>query len=194
MSRTRRPVLTLALLALSSLVLTTGCAAGKDSPTLKPYSPADGVVANSGTIRVLNALVVADSSGGDGVVSLTIVNRGDRDDSLTDLTSPDGTVDLTGTRDLPRVMPCASVPRARPSATIGDVSVEPGHNITLKLTLPAHRADHPGTVVVPATGPYASITPGPETPVGHRDADRGDDGHVQPVTERITARQLITLP
>ena len=165
MSRTRRPVLTLALLALSSLALTTGCAAGKDSPTLKPYSPSDGVVANSGTIRVLNALVVADSSGGDGVVSLTIVNRGDRDDSLTDLTSPDGTVDLTGTRDLPAGHAVRFGATSETSATIGDVSVEPGHNITLKLTFQRTEPITLVTVVVPATGPYASITPGPETPV-----------------------------
>ena len=69
-------------------------------------------MANSGDIRILNALVVvADDSSGTGVVSLTIVNRGNRDDSLTDLTSPDGTVDLTGTRDLPAGRRCGSVPR-----------------------------------------------------------------------------------
>ena len=122
-----RPVLTPVLVALSLLMVTTGCAAGLNAQTLKPYAPADGVMANSGDIRILNALVVvADDSSGTGVVSLTIVNRGKRDDSLTDLTSPDGTVDLTGRRDLPAGKAVRFGATTEPSATISDLTKQPG--------------------------------------------------------------------
>jgi hypothetical protein len=158
-----RPVLTPVLLAMSSLVVTTGCAAGLNAQTLKPYAPADGVVANSGTIRVLNALVVADPSG-TGVVSLTIVNRGNRDDSLTDLTSPDGTVDLTGTRDLPAGTAVRFGATTEPSATISALKSQAGGTITLRLSFARAKPITLQTVVVAPTGPYADITPGPETP------------------------------
>ena len=164
MSRTR-PVLTLMLFAMSSLVLTTGCAAGNNAQTLKPYAPADGVDANSGTIRVLNALVVADALGGPGVVSLTIVNRGLRDDSLTDLTSPDGTVDLTGNRDIPAGGAVRFGAATEPSATISGLTKQPGQYMTLILTFRRTEPIAFRTIVVPPKGPYASLTPGPETPV-----------------------------
>jgi hypothetical protein len=162
-SRTR-PVLTPVLLALSALVLATGCAAGLHAQTLEPYSPADGVVANSGDIRVLNALVVADGTGG-GVISLTIVNRGNRDNSLTDITSPDGTVDLTGTRDLPAGHAVRFGAATEPSATIADLTEKAGQTITLTLTFARVEPITLDTVVLPAKGAYADLTPGPETPV-----------------------------
>jgi hypothetical protein len=158
-----RPVLTPVLLALTPLVLVTGCAAGMNAQTLKPYAPADGVVANSGNIRVLNALVVEDPSG-TGVVSMTIVNRGNRDDSLTDLTSPDGRVDLTGTRDLPAGAAVRFGATTEPSATISSLVKPPGRTITLRLAFTHSLPITLHTVVVPASGAYADITPGPETP------------------------------
>jgi hypothetical protein len=158
-----RPVLTPVLFALTPLVLVTGCAAGMNAQTLKPYAPADGVVANSGTIRVLNALEVEYSSGA-GVVSLTIVNRGKRGDSLTDLTSPDGSVDLTGNRDLPAGQAVRFGPTTSPSATISSLTKPPGRAITLRLAFSHTLPITLHTVVVPASGAYADITPGPETP------------------------------
>jgi hypothetical protein len=158
-----RPLLIPVLLALTPLVLVTGCAAGMNAQTLKPYAPADGVVANSGSIRVLNALVVEDPTG-TGVVSLTIVNRGNRKDNLTDLTSPDGSVDLTGTRDLPAGAAVRFGPTTSPSATISSLVKPPGATITLRLAFQHTLPITLHTVVVPATGAYADITPGPETP------------------------------
>lgn len=168
MSRTR-PVLTLVLLGLSSLVLATGCAAGNQAETLQPYAPADGVMATSGQVHVLNALVVAAESGGTGVVSLTIVNGGVRAESLADLTSPDGSVDLTGTRDLPAGGAVRFGAGTSPSATIGDLSKQPGQNIRLRLTFAHSEPIMLNTVVVAPKGPYADLTPGPQTPVDTTD-------------------------
>jgi hypothetical protein len=164
-----RPVPTPVLSALSSLALlaalTTGCAAGQNAQTTQPYSPADGVVANSGDIRVLNALVVAGEAGGDGVVSLTIVNRGSREDSITGLTSPDGTVDLTGMPELPAGKAVRFGATTDPAATISGLASKPGQSIKLTLRFARTEPITLDTVVVPATGAYADITPGPETPV-----------------------------
>ena len=41
----------------------TGCAAGFDATSIKPYAPSDGILANSGDLRVLNTLVVVDEVG-----------------------------------------------------------------------------------------------------------------------------------
>jgi hypothetical protein len=168
-SRTR-PVLTAVLLALSALALTTGCAAGNNAQTLQPYSPADGVVANSGDIRVLNALVVADATGTTGVISLTIVNRSNSgDDSLTDLTSTDGSVDLTGTRDLPSGRAVRFGATTEPSATISDLTRKAGQEISLTLSFAHTEPITLHTLVLPAKGAYADITPGPQTPVDTTD-------------------------
>jgi hypothetical protein len=173
-SRTH-PVLTPVLLALSALALTTGCAAGNNAQTLQPYSPADGIVANTGHIRVLNALVVADATGTTGVVSLTIVNRSNtRSDSLTDLTSPDGSVDLTGTRDLPAGGAVRFGATTEPSATISDLTKKAGQEIKLTLTFARTEPVTVRTLVLPATGAYADITPGPETPAATTDTPTDD--------------------
>jgi hypothetical protein len=163
-SRTR-PVLTPVLLGLSWLVLATGCAAGNDAQTLQAYAPGDGVMATSGSVRVLNALVVAAASGGTGVVSLTIVNRGGGTERLTDLTSPDGAVDLTGTRDLPAGTAVRFGAGTSPSATIGDLVKQPGQEVRLTLTFARSEPITLRTVVVAPKGAYADLTPGPETPV-----------------------------
>lgn len=163
MSRTR-PVLTPVLLALLPLLLVTACGAGLHAQTLQPYSPGDGVATRTGDLRLLNVLVVADGSGS-GVLSLTIVNEATRDNSLTDITSPDGTVDLTGTRDLPAGRAVRFGAETEPSATITDLKKQPGQTITLKLTFARVEPITVDTVVVPAKGFYASLTPGPGTPV-----------------------------
>jgi hypothetical protein len=157
--RTRRNRVLAAATAALCAALLTGCAAGFDATSIKPYAPSDGIEANTGDIRILNLLVV--STGANGVVSGSIVNRGTSRDALTDMTSPDGTVDLTGSGKVP---PKGAIPLGADtatSATISGLTKLPGETITLKLTF--QRADPVTirTVVVPASGDYASITPAP---------------------------------
>jgi hypothetical protein len=159
-----RPVLAPALAALSSLLLLTGCGAGFGAQTIEPYSAADGVVGNSGDIRVLNALVVAAPDTTRGVISFTIVNRGQRDDRLTGITSPGGDVDLTGNADLIAGQARRFGAATNPSATISNLTRPPGEIITLRLTFARTEPVTLRTLVVPATGEYAEVTPGPETP------------------------------
>ena len=101
------------------------------------------------------------STGANGVVSGSIANRGTSKDGLTDMTSPDGTVDLTGTGKIPPKGATRLGADTATSATISGLTKLPGETITLKLTF--QRADPVTirTVIVPASGTYASITPAP---------------------------------
>ena len=159
MERTRRNHVLAAATAVLAAALLTGCASGFGATSIKPYAPSDGVLANSGNLRILNLLVV--STGANGVVSGSIVNRGTSKDALTGMTSPDGTVDLTGNGKIPPKGVTRLGADTATSATMSGLTKLPGETITLKLTF--RRADPVTirTVVVPASGDYSSITPAP---------------------------------
>lgn len=159
-----RPALAPTLAALSVLVLVSGCAAGYNAQTIKPYAPADGVVADSGTIRALDAVVVSGAGTGRGVLSMTLVNRGDRDDTLTAITSPSGRVDLTGARALAAGRSVSFGAGTDPAATVESLRRAPGQTIALTLQFARTRPIVLRTVVVSPDGSYASVTPGPQTP------------------------------
>lgn len=164
MERTRR---TRALaVAVVAVPLLAACSSGFNATSLQPYAPADGILVDNGDLRIQNALVVSSPSATSGVVSAAIANNGDRPDRLTGVTSPDGQVDLTGSGALP---PGGSLPLGADtgtSATITGLKKLAGETITLRLTF--RRADPVTftTVVVPATGGYATITPGPTASAG----------------------------
>jgi hypothetical protein len=157
--RTRPTRALTAVTAILSAVLLAGCASGFGATSIKPYAPSDGILANSGDLRVLNILVV--STGPSGVVSASIVNHGGSKDALTGMTSPDGTVDLTGNG---RLRPKSAIrlgADTETSATVAGLTKLPGETITLKLTFQRAEPLTIRTVVVPASGEYASITPAP---------------------------------
>jgi copper(I)-binding protein len=158
-----RTRLTAVITAVAAAALVAGCSAGFDATSTQPYAPADGILANSGDLRVQNALVVASDSISSGVVIMTIANRGDSDDRLTGLTSPDGTVDLTGDTTLAAGSAVRFGSDTDPSATITALTALPGETITLRLTFRRAEPLEIKTVVVQADGYYSSITPGPTT-------------------------------
>jgi hypothetical protein len=161
--RTPAPAARLTLVSLSvvATVLLTGCGAGFNATAVQPYAASDGVEANSGDIRVVNALVVASPSITSGVISATIVNRGTRTDTLTGISSPDGTVHFSGPATLAPGVATALGAGTDPGATITGLTRLAGETITLHMTF---RDAHPvtlHTVVVAAGGPYASVTAAP---------------------------------
>lgn len=159
-----RPAFVPVLAVISALALLTGCGAGIGAQSLQTYAPADGVLADNGSVRVLNALVVAGDSASTGVLSMTLVNVDDRDDRLSDITSTGGTVDLTGTRGLAAGRSVRFGAGTATAATIDELTRRPGQTVTLHLTFARSEPITLRTVVVPARGDYAEITPGPETP------------------------------
>lgn len=149
------------LTAVATAVSLTGCGAGRDAASVAPYAPSDGILADSGDIRVLNALVVAAEGGSTAVVSTTVVNRGDRADQLTGITSPQGSVALTGDGALG---PGGAIPigsGTEVTATVTGLTVRPGESIALQLQFARTEPVTLRTVVVEAVGDYASLTPAP---------------------------------
>ena len=155
----RTYVATTAAAALALTGLLAGCGAGFEATSTKPYAPSDGIMADTGDLRILNMLVVAGASFSSGVVVATIVNNGTEADELTEMTSPNGKVDLTGDGTIEPGAAVAMNAGSELSATISSLTSLPGETITLHLRF--RRADPVtiNTVVVPATGPYATITP-----------------------------------
>jgi hypothetical protein len=148
-----------AVLTLAGLL--SGCGAGFDATSVKAYAPSDGIMADTGHLRILNTLVVANDSFSSGVVVATIVNDGTKADELTSITSPDGTVDLTGDGTIEPGAAVSLSAGSEPSATITSLTSLPGETITLHLRFTRADPVTIRTVVVPARGPYASITPAP---------------------------------
>jgi hypothetical protein len=162
-SRTRAALAPI-LAALSVLVVVSGCAAGYGARTVQPYAPSDGIVTNSGSLRILDAIVVAAGDGDRAVLSMTVVNRGNRDDELTGIASKGGQVDLTGSRELPAGQAVRFGADTDPSATVENLTRAPGETIRLRLTFSRSQPVTLDTLVLRPLGAYASLTPGPQTP------------------------------
>lgn len=159
-SRTSRRALSGAVAALA-LTLTAGCSAGFDATSVQPYAPSDGILADQGDIRVLNALVVSSDAGRAGVVSMTVANRGRAGDRITEISTPDATVSVDTPVELPAGGAVTFGAPDGPTATLTDVTKLPGETITLKLSFAGTQPVTLRTVVVPAEGYYASLTPEP---------------------------------
>lgn len=159
MERTRRTRALLAAAAALAAPLLAGCGAGIEATAVKPYSPGDGTLTNAGDLRIANALVVAAPSSTGGVVSAAIVNRGSSRDRLTGVTSPDGTVVLTGPGTVPAGGSLTLGADSPTHATMSSLTSLPGESITLRLTFAKAGPVRVRTVVVPSTGFYSSVTP-----------------------------------
>jgi copper(I)-binding protein len=157
----RRPRICLLAVALFAAAATalTGCSAGFDATPIKRYAPADGVDADSGPIRVLNALVVAAPTGDAGVISMVVVNRGATPDELVSVQSDAGTVEYTGPRTLARGQAVVFGAGSNPSAVIRGLTRRPGQGVTLRLTFAKASPLTVETLVFAPEGIYATITP-----------------------------------
>lgn len=152
------------LFVAAALTLLTGCGAGFDATSRQDYAPSDGMVANSGNLRVLNALVVAPEAGGTGTVSMGVANRGDRADRLTGITSPDGTAMLSGSGEIPAGGAITLGSGTDTSATIPGLSKLPGEAITLEISFEQAQPVRVRTLVYAAAGDYADVIPPATSP------------------------------
>jgi hypothetical protein len=81
-TRTRRRTVTAAAAALLAVPALSACGVSFSAQTDQPYQPGDGVVDRSGSIDVLNALVVSDTPGS-GRLVVGLANNADESDALT---------------------------------------------------------------------------------------------------------------
>jgi len=122
------------VLALAAATLLAGCAAGPNAVTLKQYTPTDGNQASTGSINVLNLVLVAGSDEGASLIA-TIVNSGATADSLqtiavngVPMTIVADTLDLL--QDRPMIFGGES---ATASATVNLSSVKPGQLVPVEI-------------------------------------------------------------
>lgn len=161
MERTRTRAVTALVAVLAATSVLTGCAAGLDAQTAKPYSPGDGVLATSGDVRVLNALVVAADGSTTGLVSAGVANTGTSDDRLSGITSPQGAVALSGDTTIPAggAISLGNGGSGGPTATVSGLTVKPGDEVVLRLMFSRAEPITVRTLVHPTDGYYATFTP-----------------------------------
>ena len=160
MSRRHSTILRAALVA--AVALATGCSSGFDATARQSYAPAGGVQGSSGSMRVLNALVVAADDGGSGVVLMAVVNAGTEDEEITAVETDAGTVELTGSATVPAGETVRLGAGSDTAAPVRDLTAAPGEEISVKVSFGGAEPISLRTVVVPATGEYASVTLPPE--------------------------------
>jgi copper(I)-binding protein len=158
-SRRLRRLRPLAALAAALIVTAlTGCSSGFDATSTKDYAPSDGVIAGTGDIRILNALVVAAEGADQGAISMTVVNRGETADRVSGIQSDAGEVTVDGDVSLP---PGAAVSfgTEEATATISGLSKDPGQAVQVTVRFARAEPLTFRTVVVLGTDDYASLTP-----------------------------------
>jgi hypothetical protein len=80
----RRRGTLIGVLVLLVAVTTTGCAAGFNDQSQKPFAPSIGAVGQIGAVKVLNSVVVTDPTGATAGQLLSVfVNTGSTPDELT---------------------------------------------------------------------------------------------------------------
>ena len=153
-------VVTAAVLALGL----SSCGRGFDSPTDQIYNPPIGVNEQSGTVDVLNAVIVTDSSGsgsgsGSGTLVATLVNNDEeQDDSLTNISGAAGdqvqvTPPSTTTIKAGDVLSLLDTGGAK---VTGD-AVKPGFMVTLSFTFANSEAVEVDVPVYLNDGPFADV-------------------------------------
>lgn len=144
-------------MAVASAVLLAGCSFTSDDVTLQPYAPSDGLQVDLGDVLVRNVLVVSEGAGEPGVLSGTLVNRGDTD--VTVVVEVGGT---TAEIDVPTSQSVVLSPLGdEDGETVVMDSVEPPSGGVLDVSFSDPEGDS-AVLTVPVVlpeGPYAELTP-----------------------------------
>ncbi len=143
----------------------TACGAGNNATTAKFYSPADGVSTVVGSLRILNALVVAPPApGGPAILSMSVANNGTAPERVTRISAaPFGDFQVKGNLLIPpKGVITFGPPEAPTAAALDGFTGVAGASVTLDIgfavAAPVRRLQ---VVVVPPSGLYASyvLTP-----------------------------------
>jgi hypothetical protein len=161
-------------------ILVTACGSGFNATARQSYAPGDGIQAGTGDLRVVSALVVSPEDSGDGVILMAVVNNGEQDEEITSVEADKGEVDYTGSHTIPAGETVFFGAESDPSATVRNLSAKPGETITVKISFTEAEPISLHTVVVPATGDYASITPAAEPTPTATESGATPSGSVSP--------------
>ena len=157
---------TLAVAATLVAVAVSACANSPKVETSQPFNPGDGALGSKGDVRVLNAIIVAPAvPGGPAVLSMRMVNQGQRAEQLLRVTVGGATTAFTGTATLPAsgVLTVGGPDATTQIVTTGDGAPRAGASGTISfLFRRAGTLDVQTTVVAP-DGYYAGFTAAPES-------------------------------
>ncbi len=136
MSRTivrTRTAVAVALLALTSL---SGCAAGFNAATNRPYTPTNGAIASVGDIRVRSVVIVGNDNGsGQADLIAVLVNNGTTDDALTGITveGADPVQVPGGSLNIPPQVTVPIGPDSTNRVLLEKLTATPGHLVKVTL-------------------------------------------------------------
>lgn len=149
--------------AALALAAVTGCAASYGAETQVPYTPADGVYADSGGLKLRNLVIVSDTAGRGTLVG-TIFNHGNTADALTGIQVSGGGRASLGSA--PISLPAGngtvvlgadtSVGKALPVTVEGD-QVSAGRAVRLTFTFQEAAAVPLTVFVLPREGAYSTV-------------------------------------
>ena len=149
--------------AALALAAVTGCAASYGAETQVPYTPADGVYADTGGLKLRNLVIVSDTAGRGTLVG-TIFNEGRTTDALTgiqvsgggraslgsapiSLPAGSGTVVLGADSSLGKALP----------VTVEGKQVSAGKTVRLTFTFQKAASTSISVFVVARDGAYATV-------------------------------------
>jgi hypothetical protein len=154
----------IAVAALALAPLLSSC--GFDQPTDRVYNPGVGVNDRSGSVDVLNALVVSGADGSGTLVATLANKKRDQEDALVEVNGSTASVALEAPVD---VAPGAYVSLTdEAEISVEGEGVTPGSFLTLRFTFDNAETVELDLPVVARRGPYAeipvpSIAPTPHT-------------------------------
>jgi copper(I)-binding protein len=159
-------------LALATATVLGGCAAGQHAQTIGQVPAIDGVAADSGTIAIRAAAIVAPTGGGSyaagGVAPLTavLVNTGTSADKLTAVSSPAATAAVL-VNGSPTLTPLAGGAAASttPAASATPASATPASATPAGSATPAASATAAGSATPGASAGSSSAAAPASTPI-----------------------------
>jgi hypothetical protein len=146
---------TMRRVAFAALLLAPVLAAcGFNAQTDQVYQPAVGVNDRSGTVDILNALVVSDTDGS-GTFAGTLVNKSQTDDDTLESVSGPG---VTASRQTVDVPAAEAVPLAEEGElTLTGDGIVPGKWVELTFVFSSGQSTTVKVPVVEASGDYADV-------------------------------------
>lgn len=143
------------VVAVSALTLISGCALSNPVQTNVAYMPADGVSTDIGQLAIRDLLLVSSGSGA-AVLSGSARNAGS--ETLTVQLTPQGGAAPTGGSEL-ELGPSEQVNLATKGLQLNGVEAKPGSLVTMAVTSSIGGTAVLRVPVLPAAGPYATLTP-----------------------------------
>ncbi len=174
MTRHRRRAALLTALVVSLAPVTAGCAAGFDAVTGQPFAPGDGLIGQIGDLQVNNVVVVGDDRG-QGIVLLSVANRGTEPDTLRSVELPGGAqATLPQDTEIP-VRGSLSLQGEDEVIRVTGLEQAPGQAVEVRLLFTRAGELTLTTVVIPSGGYYRTYFEGNvEGATGIEDEPRGE--------------------